>query len=130
MGDSAAALVLGEDGRSQWKAMSPDWAKFVRFWADPNNDIGLQDVYPYVLDLKLPDKIQKHIKPLVGLSTGILVTQSYADLYRRIKDGFRLDCLEDGIRSHPLRNGLILTGQPGTGTLPTLLINNCSSLDR
>lgn len=116
MGRSAGVL-LGRDGDSQWKAAGSDW---VRFWSNLNNDRGLQNVYPYVLKLNLSDKVKKHFKPLAGLSNGILVTQSYADLYKCIKTGLSLDSFQaDGVKSDPLRNGVIITGQPGTGTLPT-----------
>jgi hypothetical protein len=128
MGGSAG-VILGGDGDSQWKAAGSDWA---RFWSNPNNDTSPQNAYPYVLELNLSHKIKKQFKSLAGLSTGILVTQSYADLYKCIKTGLSLDSFQDdGMKSDPLRNGVIITGQPGTGTLPTCQsMCSCSLLGR
>lgn len=119
-------LILGCGGHTQWQALGSDWAAFVSFWSETNEDNDLRNQsYPYVLDLRLSDDIKKLIVPLTDLSTKILVTQSYADLYNRIKLGFRLD---DGVQNNgieitrpsvPLRDGVLITGQPGTGMLTT-----------
>lgn len=114
------SCILGEDGYSQWRAMGPDWSRFVSFWSKPNSHNGFQHEYPYALELQLSDNIKDQFSSLASLSTSILVTQSHADLYERIKTGLELDIIEDtGMRPPPLRNGVIITGQPGTGMLPS-----------
>lgn len=88
--------ILGEDKLSQWITLGPEWAAFVSFWSETHNNNDLRS-YPDVLDLKLPNVNQNYDRPLAETSTKILVSQSYADLYERIKIGFKLDsAVKDG----------------------------------
>lgn len=120
LASAGISCILGEDGYSQWRAMGPDWARFVSFWSKPNSHNGFQHEYPYALELQLSDNIKDQSSSLASVSTSILVTQSHADLYERIKTGLELDIIEDtGMRPPPLRNGVIITGQPGTDMLPS-----------
>lgn len=115
-----ASFILGDDGNSQWESLGPDWAEFLSFWSEAKDHLPNR-LYPHVLDLHLPDAIQNIVFPLEDLSNKILVTQSYADLYERIKSGFQLaEVKKVGTRlTRPVvaRKGAIITGQPGTGTL-------------
>lgn len=92
----------------------------MQFWSGPNNEHGFQAEYPYVLDLRVDRDFKAMFPPLGDVSHRILITQAYDDLYNRIKIGLKLDSTEaDGTKSDPLANGVLITGQPGTGTLPT-----------
>lgn len=108
--------LIGDDLTTKWYSLGEEWSSFVTFWKDPTRDNGLKHEYPYQLDLKLPSALKSHLTPLVDLRTHLLVTQSYADLYDRIKLGLRLDS-PDGMKYNPSQKGVVITGQPGTGTL-------------
>lgn len=114
--------ITGLDGRTQWAELSTCWTEFACFWSKPNNPDLQSPEYPYALDLRLSPNMRGQIASLIELESTILVTQSYAELYERIKAGLRLDNPSTDkrtriTRSLPLQDGVIITGQPGTGML-------------
>lgn len=116
---SLAPPLLAEDSFTQWKEVVP-WSAFVHFWS--NNSMNIERSYPYELDLQISPRVRNQAVALENISNMILVTQSYADLYERIKKGLLLDSFlppsaDNKItRQRPRRRGVIITGQPGTGT--------------
>lgn len=120
---SPPPILVGQNAQTQWLSTGQKpWADFSLFWSNPDNGKLLQREYPFVLDLKISPVVRNQVLPLRDLVTEILVTQFYAQTYERIKSGLRLDRAvlndEQAIERPPAeRDGVIITGQPGTGTL-------------
>lgn len=121
--------LLSDDGNWKWNLLGEDWSAFTQFWSAPENGCAFQDAYPYVLDLRISNKMKTYLQPLSNTSK-FLVIAAYEDLYKRIEGGLalqswkieRADNIAKVTRPILTQKGVLITGQPGTGMLPTTLV--------
>jgi len=90
--------------------VSGGYQDFYNHWVDKSAGSRFSDKFPYELSLGVNSQ-NKPLLPfrLSGTSGGILVTRSFGNTFDRIL-ALRM---ED---THGRRRGVVLTGQPGTGT--------------
>ena len=113
--------IISRDRLSKWES-TPGWNEFVSYWTTHKEDHEVKE-YPYQLDTRITGNIRSDAILFMGMSSKILVTKSYSDLYKRIKIGLLLDIEPEldaeGNLSRPVvaQKGVLITAQPGTGTL-------------
>ncbi|KAJ3718089.1 hypothetical protein DFJ43DRAFT_1098322 [Lentinula guzmanii] len=116
--DTAMQAVLDEiqDKAKSW-SFCEDWTPFVQHWTYRENQNPDSPTYPYPFDTKT----SRLVVVLQAMYGRLIVTKSYADMYKRIQLGL---CLSDQttqpdgttiVRPATTKEGVLITGQPGTG---------------
>jgi hypothetical protein len=110
-----------QSANKKWDA-NKTWTRFASYWTDSAHaGLTRRSDYPYILDTQI--ELTEHVLAFTKNAQEILVPKCYADMYQRIKLGLKLDEIIDGsdgtiVRPHlSNQQGVLITGQPGTGML-------------